>query len=228
MNTDSPRPRCRWFARRLPLLAGGELTGSDRCNVERHLIACPACRRRYAALAGALDVLHAAAVETPEVTTASSSPSLWPALQRHIREERHAPRRLGVFDTWTGAAAEWFPFPFGFGFGPPARPRWRLLSLLAASVVLAALVAGGVESWAQWRVVTLLETARQPLTPPLETVLTPEPSALDPTLNSVLVSKVSPTSSSSESSRSTQVNYDLDTGTPMGHETHGRDPKASY
>ena len=30
MSTDSPRQRCRWFVRRLPLLSGGELAGTER------------------------------------------------------------------------------------------------------------------------------------------------------------------------------------------------------
>ena len=61
MGVDRPGYRCRWVRDRLPLLAGGELTGADRRKVERHLIACPDCRRHERSLAGALGVLQAAA-----------------------------------------------------------------------------------------------------------------------------------------------------------------------
>src|SRR4051812_48799928 len=80
--------RCRWVRDRLPLLAGGELTGPDRRAVERHLITCPGCRDHERSLSGALAALRGAAAATPS----PEAPSLWPALQRQIREERHAAR----------------------------------------------------------------------------------------------------------------------------------------
>ena len=60
MGKDSTRHRCRWVCDRLPLLDGGELTGSDRRKVESHLLGCPDCRSRRASLAGALGALQAA------------------------------------------------------------------------------------------------------------------------------------------------------------------------
>ena len=220
MNTDCPRHRCRWFVRRLPLLSGGDLTGTERRKVERHLIACPDCRLRHAALAGALDVLHAAAVVVP-APVSSPPPSLWPALQRQIREERHASRAL-VWGpaSWADAVVGWFQS----GVVRPSLRRWRTLSLLAASLVLVAVAAEGVELWAQWRVATLLEAARQPVVPSVEWVLAPEPSALEP----VLVSEASLPPTTVASTRPSQVDYDLDTGTPMSPAARTRDAKASY
>lgn len=229
MSTDCPRPRCRWFVRRLPLLSDGELIGTERCKIERHLIACPDCRRRHAALAGVLDVLHAAAAEAPTTASAalvtSPSPSLWPALQRQIREERHASRAVvWGLGSWADALAGWFRSEVV----RPSRRRWRTLSLLATSLVLMALAAESVELWAQWRVATLLEAARQPVVPSLEWVLAPEPSAIDPAPGSVLVSESSLTPPAVASTRPSQVDYDLDTGTPMGPAARTRDAKASY
>lgn len=78
-------PRCRWVRDRLPLLAGDDLQGLDRRRVERHLIGCPHCREHQASLVQALETLRTVA------STASASPdapSLWPALERQIRESR--------------------------------------------------------------------------------------------------------------------------------------------
>jgi len=70
---------------RLPLLAGDELQGLDRRRVERHLIGCPHCRERQDALGRSLEVLRAVSA-TPLVPSGVSS--LWPALERQIRESR--------------------------------------------------------------------------------------------------------------------------------------------
>ena len=78
-------PPCKWVRDRLPLLAGDELVGAERRRVERHLIGCPRCRAHRVALGHALEVLHAAAAESP---TGAGVPSLWPALARQIRESR--------------------------------------------------------------------------------------------------------------------------------------------
>jgi hypothetical protein len=68
--------------------------------VERHLVGCPGCRHHLGSLRDAVEVLHEAA--GAEIVTA---PSLWPALERQIRESRRPepspwPRRL----LWWGAA----------------------------------------------------------------------------------------------------------------------------
>jgi anti-sigma factor RsiW len=68
--------------------------------VERHLIGCPGCRHHLESLRDAVEVLHEAAAA--EIVTA---PTLWPALERQIRESRRPapsawPRRL----LWSGAA----------------------------------------------------------------------------------------------------------------------------
>ena len=76
---------CRWARPRLPLMAGGELTGSDRRKVERHLIGCAECRDRLARLNVSLGAMHSLAVESLPLTDTAS---LWPALARQIREQR--------------------------------------------------------------------------------------------------------------------------------------------
>src|SRR4051812_13347545 len=81
--------RCSWVRVRLPLLTGGELTGLDRREVERHLTGCDGCRREASSLAGALGALRLAALRPPG---GPEAPSLWPALARQIRESRHEPR----------------------------------------------------------------------------------------------------------------------------------------
>ncbi|MDR3633156.1 MAG: hypothetical protein P4L84_04915 [Isosphaeraceae bacterium] len=78
-------PRCKWVRGRLPLSAGDELFGTERRRVERHLIRCAQCRAHQAALANALEVLHAASGEPP---ARPDAPSLWPALARQIQESR--------------------------------------------------------------------------------------------------------------------------------------------
>ncbi len=82
--------RCRWVRHRLPLLAGGELGMEERRRVERHLIGCLDCRGRRDASEGSLAVLRAFANQPP---ARAEAPSLWPALDRQIRQSRHLPAR---------------------------------------------------------------------------------------------------------------------------------------
>jgi len=91
--------RCRWVRPRLALLAddagGRDLGWDDRRHVERHLIGCASCRRERAALDSALSALRRSAA--PAVVPDPAVPSIWPALARQIRAERH-PRHLA----WPG------------------------------------------------------------------------------------------------------------------------------
>ena len=141
MGVGRPRQRCRWVRDRLALTAGGELTGSDRRSVERHLIACDGCRRHERSLAGALGALRAAAAEAP-VGSGPGAASLWPALARQIRESRHAPTAPPpLFETLAGL---WDDFR--------ARPR----PALAAALALALTAGAGAGLWTHGR----LESAR--------------------------------------------------------------------
>lgn len=110
---------CRWARPRLPLLAGGELSGGDRRRVERHLIGCPACRNRLESLASSLGVLRLMGQETV-APAPSDAPSLWPALARQIREEKH----------------------FEPAFGPTYRP-----ALIGLGVAATVAIAAGVATW---------------------------------------------------------------------------------
>ncbi len=120
--------QCRWVRDRLPLLAGGELTGTERRTVERHLITCAACRDHRRSLSDALVVLQqAAAVGIDVVGDASDAepPSLWLALERQIQESRRTPRP-GRWDEWREALAL-----------PLASPRFRSAALIAAALFTA-------------------------------------------------------------------------------------------
>ena len=93
---------CPWVLRRLPLLDGGELAMDERRRVERHLIGCPDCRERRSASADALSALRAFAGEAP---ARREAPSLWPALERQIRESRHVAARPAWSWSWLFAQA---------------------------------------------------------------------------------------------------------------------------
>jgi anti-sigma factor RsiW len=89
---------CDWTQARLPLLAGGELAGSDRRETERHLITCPDCRHQLQRVRSALSVLRDSAAWPDPVV---DDRPLWPPLRRQIRETRREvkPRiavRLGM------------------------------------------------------------------------------------------------------------------------------------
>ena len=99
---------CGWVRDRLPLLAGDDLLGDDRRHAQRHLLGCPSCRHRLAALRETLAVLQGAAAISP---SRPDAPSIWPDLDRQIRESRRpvpsasfAWPRLGLFSA-VGLAA---------------------------------------------------------------------------------------------------------------------------
>jgi anti-sigma factor RsiW len=75
---------CRWVRSRLPLVAGDDLVGPARRQVERHLVGCPDCRLHLDSLRGVLGALHEAAAIDPLPAPAP----LWPGLARQIRESR--------------------------------------------------------------------------------------------------------------------------------------------
>lgn len=117
---------CRWICRRLPLLVGGELVGSERRKVERHLIVCSACHDRSVALKQSLTLLQGVAGDLP--ARGGTTLSVWPALARQIRESRH--------DSAPRPTATWLPLA--------GRPGTRRVGLygLAASLIL-----GGIVIW---------------------------------------------------------------------------------
>ena len=215
MGVGSPDYRCRWVLDRLPLLAGGDLTGADRRKVERHLIACAGCRRRERSLTGALGVLQAASALSP-VGPASEPPSLWPALARQIREARHEP-------------ASWLD-----GLARLVRPsaRFRPALVLASGLLMAGLTAAGVETWVRWRVdsaTALIVDAALPVEfDDFDPGFIPAPVAApvpEPPLPGQSVVSNEPPAPSADRNPS-RFDYDLDHGTPMGPD--GLDIKASY
>jgi hypothetical protein len=192
------------------LLVGGELAGLERRKAERHLIACTDCRRERTTLARSLGALHAAA-ESPMALT-SSTASLWPALERQIRESRHA----GAQPVFARPNfLEWLEIHLR------VRP-----SLAAVTLALAGLTVLGVSVWSRSQTSAANAealAASQPLEPILDRVI-PEPAPIDSSPMSN-VAQTESTSTSTSTSRS-RVDYDLDHGTPMGPDTRGI--KSSY
>lgn len=215
--------RCRWVLDRLPLLAGGDLTVTDRRKVERHLIACPGCRSHNASMASALGALRSAATESPVETDA---PSLWPALARQIRETRHEsrpsilslPLPLAEPGSWLDAA---------WASVRPSRVRPWLTA--AAGLAVLGLTAAGVDAWVRLRIRAAraeIAAAALPLKPAAGFIPTIDP--IGPSSSGVSIAQVQADASEPTPERSTgaRVDYDLDHGTPMG--TDPRDVKASY
>jgi hypothetical protein len=207
--------------RRLALFSGGELTGPDRRKVERHLLICRDCRQRQAALAGALDLLHVAAAETPAAAEEARG-SLWPALERQIREERHAPRpAVPIRERLADLLAAWIRIP--------VRPRWRLVALLGSLLVVLGLTGVGVEFWAEHRVAELLKVARQPIVPGAAAELE-APVILEPVPGPSIVWQAGPAEAAPSAGASPPAevgyDYDLEAGTPMGPDTRSRQPGA--
>ena len=202
MGKDSTRHRCRWVCDRLPLLDGGELTGSDRRKVESHLVFCQICRANHAGLADALNVLRAAAAEPPTVANAraiADAPSLWPAIQRQIRESRHQPRQHSAF----AEAALWFD-----------RSSSRLAGLAAAGLVAIVLTSAGVGFWVRAQLSStnaFVEAASHPIPrhpAPRHSALDFGPSVVrNETESPARIDRISPS----------RFGYDLDHGTPMSN-----------
>ena len=77
---------CAWTRTRLGLFVGDDLIGPERREVERHLILCAKCRTQLEKHEESFSVLRAVAGEGPVLSDATS---VWPALERQIRESRH-------------------------------------------------------------------------------------------------------------------------------------------
>ena len=189
---------CRWARHRLPLLAGGDLTGADRRKAERHLIGCPDCRRREAGLSSALDALHAASAFDPPGP--SGPPTLWPALARQIREGRHAPRPLSP---WLDLFA--------------VRHRHALAAVAASAALLAA--------WAYRPAAEGRVDGVAAARPPEVIRAVPTPSEAEPDVSLAVADRDSVTRGGSSEPR---LDYDLDRGTPMGPGGRDSGSKASY
>ncbi|MGE5756247.1 MAG: zf-HC2 domain-containing protein [Planctomycetaceae bacterium] len=187
--------RCRWVRARLPLFAGDELAGSERRRVERHLIGCSGCRQRRAELAGALDVLHAVASQSP---VGPEAPSLRPALARQIRESRRPV-----------AAPDFALVSFG-GFRLGLRPALLGLSMGLGVLVAIGLGVGGRPHQADAppaiHVVTVPPSAPKVSAPaPLPEAPAPGRDLPDRTSEAPVV----------ENTPSRSIDYVLEHGTPM-------------
>ena len=224
MGLGPPNHRCRWVRGRLPLLDGGELTGTDRRKVESHLLGCLDCRSRRAALSGALGALQAAAETGAD---GASGPTLWPALQRQIRETRHErrarpgdalgfplPRSMPEAESWLDVLAilgRDRPFP-------ALPPRF----LLAASLLVASLGGVGVEFWVRARIDNARAQFAVGARPIAPESTAPEHSALDFGPNITLTEPDTPLPISRPGTA--RLGYDLDHGTPMDTDTGAAKP----
>jgi anti-sigma factor RsiW len=235
MGMSTPGQACRWVRDRLPLFEGGELTGTERRKVERHLIGCPDCRRCGASLAEALGALHAAAACA---SVSADAPTLWPALQRQIREARHQRRpALSILPLTFPEVGSWLELLAVVARS--YRPRLCRASVLASVLVVGGLAAAGVDLWSRWQTADALvniRAAAQPLDldedfdPASIVISIPLPSALDTASPVANLAQANPGTSAGVSAGATSatapVGYDLDHGTPMGPDT--QDVKASY
>lgn len=117
--------RCEWVRARLPL-AVGELGGDDgreqsdlslaeRAKIDGHLEHCAECRGHLAWLKHAVEALITMGREP-----SAAVPSLWPALERRIREHESVP-----VTSWSGRLADrWTRFTAPRREEHPLRSAW--------------------------------------------------------------------------------------------------------
>lgn len=135
---------CRWTRARLPLLAGGDLLGPDRRRAERHLIGCHSCRQHLSAHQRSQELLHQAAAVSP-TPGAFDGPSIWPALARQIREERHPASR--TFGWGRDLASVWgWGWDWDWNWSRLGNGNWNLPAsgLALAASMLVCIGMGGV------------------------------------------------------------------------------------
>jgi anti-sigma factor RsiW len=84
---------CRQAKRRIPLLAGGDLSPRRSRAVQRHLVSCPDCRKELEATAAALEEARALARREPGLDW--SEPE-WRTILARIVSEGTPKRRAGV------------------------------------------------------------------------------------------------------------------------------------
>ncbi|GEM_PF-6707563 len=89
--------RCYWVRKQLSLDVGDDLPASDRAAIEKHLAACEVCRSYRESLERSRDAML---VTRDEFLAASSSESLWPAMQLRLPHTRDTMRR-----SWMPAGA---------------------------------------------------------------------------------------------------------------------------
>lgn len=125
--------RCEWVQARLPLLLGeadrdqSDLSGDEQAKLDHHLEQCAECRRHQAALARAVDALAAAARQC-----SSAVPSLWPSLERRIREQE-----LVASASWSGRLADrWRRITAPRRENHPLRTAWARDTLLESKTLL--------------------------------------------------------------------------------------------
>lgn len=199
--------RCQWVRDRLPLLAGDDLRGLERRRVERHLIGCPKCRQRRAALDQTLGVLQMVSAESP---VRPDAPSLWPAVARQIRESRRPARSLLVGFSW---------------FRLRRLELWPALGL-GLGLAVAALVAVGAHRQIDDAQASILRNAR-PI-PPAVSLTATAPSTAEAPAPSPEAKPQSEAPGVAESVPAPQVGYDLDHAMPMGIETRERKQQSTY
>jgi hypothetical protein len=190
-------PHCKWVRDRLPLLAGEELTGLDRRWVERHLIGCAKCRQQHQALNQTIQVLQSAAATSP---VRADAPSLWPALERQIRESRR-PAKTSAFP--------WLQFGLQPALGVG-------LGLLCVAVIVVGARRHGPEGPARVVRTTAPVAAPAPVPGPAIPAGEVVSAAESPDVAKPPAEAPAPvTTTAIESVPATQLGFDLDHATPM-------------
>lgn len=105
------RDRCGWVSQRLSLLASDELIGLERRRAERHILTCGSCRARLAEFQSINRVVRLA---SQHPSPSGDSPSLWPALQRQLRESRQE-RAARPRTAWASPGVRWGMIAAGVG-----------------------------------------------------------------------------------------------------------------
>ncbi len=167
MSNSMANRNCEWVRLRLPLYEhaadesvsprgshdGGELGARARHRIERHVACCATCHEYRRSLGEALDVLAAAAAQTP---VDIHPPSLWPSLESRIASRVNvmgdsplvsslSARPWNNLDDLRPLNHAWAHDSFSelslAGSQPRKRSRSRIPALILTSGVAAALVA---------------------------------------------------------------------------------------
>jgi anti-sigma factor RsiW len=102
---------CEQRNHQLALLVLGELSDSDERQLQRHLAACPGCRREYESLKGTVNLVVGAAGDGP------SEMDQMKVIAEYYRRRCYALRSGNWKRNWTRAAAAAVLTGLGFGLG---------------------------------------------------------------------------------------------------------------
>ncbi len=233
---------CDWVRARMPLWVGdcdmrseptgeeGDLIAADRLTIERHLEDCATCRQYRAALDQAMGALAIAASHLPVDTQA---PSIWPALEQRIADQKH-PKLAHWVGTTSRLADPWNHRKLAFALGTGLAAS-LLVAVLGYPILHRQML--DAQSTIDANAAPLADDAVAPLPPDEELVQNPEPEeTVDTGAGQVAqtepahapegpVSALDATSTPKQpSARPRRFGYDLEHGTPMPPDSHELKP----